>query len=395
MVVAILAVTLFPLEARPELHDDRLSFRLLLADFVRNVLLFLPLGVLLARRGVGIAATGLRALALSAAIEVAQLAIPGRYANGADLFANTAGALLGASLARSAPYWLQPSATAADRLALTAAAAIAVLVVGTGLLVSPALPDLTWHVGLVPELGNLARYEGRIRSISIGDLMVTNGKARDSDRLRELWRTEVPFRIELETATRKGPLAPLVTIHDDLHREVLFLAAEGEDLVVRGRNWAQVVGFDRPLLRLPGALENVAPGANAAMTLRRDGHGFCVSSGERSACPLGFTAGSGWRLVWAPLGLPAAARDWLNGVWLAAFALPLGLWLRASPSGATALTVAASALLAAPLAGLLRTPGFETGAAALGLVAGMGLRMILPARRSNSSIGLPARGASF
>lgn len=390
--LAILAATLWPLGAKPDFHDDHLSFRVLPADFIRNVLLFLPFGVALARRGAGLLATGLVALVFSAAIELAQLVIPGRYANGADLGGNVAGAILGAAVQRSAPHWLWPGPRGADRLALAGAGTLAAVVIGTGLLVAPALPDAEYFAGLAPELGHMARYGGRVREAALGDLPLPDGRVEGSEQLRALWLSGATLRIDAEAGPPTDSLAPLLTLHDALHREVLVLGVDGDDLVVRGRNRAQVVGLDRPSLRFANALEGTKVGAPLTITARRDGHGFCIGLGARSACPLGFTAGSGWRLLWTPQGLPAPTRDWLNGLWLAAFALPIGLWLRPTSSGATALTVAGCALLAAPLAGLLRTPSYELGAAAAGLLAGLALHAFLPGRNRGTTL-LGARGA--
>ena len=239
----------------------------------------------------------------------------------------------------------------------------------------------------------MARYRGRIRDATIGDLSLSSGRVEDSARLRELWLSEEPIRIDVVTGPAPASLAPVLTLHDALHREVLVFGVDDADLVVRGRNWAQVIGLDRPVLRFPDALAGVKPGSDVALSVRRDGHGFCVTSGARSACPLGFTAGSGWRLLWAPQGLPAPSRDWLNGLWLAALALPLGLWLRATASGVTAVTVAACALLAAPLAGLLRTPSYELGAVAVGVLLGFVFRALLPGRSAKGALPLGARGA--
>ncbi len=114
VVTTILLLTLWPSDPRPAFADDRFSARFGLADAVRNLLLFVPLGLALAHRGTGILGVVLRAALLSAVIELAQMHIPGRFANVSDFASNTAGALLGVILVRTAPRWLWPGRLAAQ-----------------------------------------------------------------------------------------------------------------------------------------------------------------------------------------------------------------------------------------------------------------------------------------
>ena len=64
-------------------------------NIVGNVLLFAPLGAGLQLLGWGGRRTVAAGFALSAAVELAQLAIPGRTTSTADVLCNTAGAALG------------------------------------------------------------------------------------------------------------------------------------------------------------------------------------------------------------------------------------------------------------------------------------------------------------
>jgi hypothetical protein len=151
------------------------------------------------------------------------------------------------------------------------------------------------------------------------------------------------------------------------------------------------VNLDRPALRWPGILDDVHEGQPLTIGAQRDGNGWCLTLGDRSACPLGFTAGSGWRLLWFPQLLPAEVAPWLNCVWLALLFLPLGLWLRFTPASAVACSIAASALFVAPFAGLLPTPPLEIGAAATGLVLGAALQPLLARRRQRTALAFDVR----
>jgi VanZ family protein len=377
VVGAILLLTLWPLGPKPAFDDDRLSMRFGLADALRNVILFLPLGLVLARRGAGFAGVALRAALLSMAIELAQVVIPGRYGNVSDVVSNASGALLGVALHRSAPRWLRPSARSAGRLALAWATLLVVVLLGTGLLLAPALPETEYYAGRTPEFGDLAHYSGHVTSALLGEESLENGRIGDSAAVRRLWLEGARLRVEAIAGAPTSSLAPVFTIHDSAHREILLLGAERGDLVLRVRTRAQAVSLDRPAVRWAGALDGVREGEPLTIGAWRQGNGWCLSLGHESACPLGFTAGSGWRLIWFPQLLPAEAAPWLNGIWLGALFVPLGLWLRAGARGAVAAGLPAGALFSAPFAGVLPTPFVELAAALAGLALGIALRSLL------------------
>ena len=370
----ILVLTLWPLGSKPSFTDDQTFLRFGLADAVRNVILFLPLGIALALRGTGFAGVALRATLLSVAIELAQVAIPGRYRNVWDVVSNAGGALLGAALLRTAPRWLWPGRSLATRLALAGSAFVATLLLGTGLLLSPALPFTEYAAGWTLDLDPLAHYTGRVISATLGDEPRPNGRLARSEQVRRLWLEGAPLHLEAIAGGRTASLAPIFTLHDSAHREVLLIGAERGDLVLRVRTRAQAVSLDRPGLRWADALDDVQEGNPLTITARREGNGWCLSLGDRSACPLGFTAGSGWRLLWFPQSLPTEAAPWLNAVWLAALFLPLGLWLRTNAGSALAVAIAVAALFATPLVGLLPTPPAELAASLAGIGLGVALR---------------------
>lgn len=116
VILGILAVTLFPVHAGliKQWHEFQLGFfpaaflegssYLYVFDFLQNILLFLPLGFLIAD---GRPQDGPRALVIRAAIlsfllssliECAQVRIPGRYPSFWDIGFNSLGGLLGAAL---------------------------------------------------------------------------------------------------------------------------------------------------------------------------------------------------------------------------------------------------------------------------------------------------------
>jgi glycopeptide antibiotics resistance protein len=99
--VATLLATLapfWPLRSAPRTFAA--ASRLGPLDFVLNIVLFLPCGVLLAMLGRRTSTAMAAAALLSLAVESAQMWIPHRYPSQLDVLANALGALLGALVVR-------------------------------------------------------------------------------------------------------------------------------------------------------------------------------------------------------------------------------------------------------------------------------------------------------
>jgi glycopeptide antibiotics resistance protein len=116
VVLGITAVTLFPIHAGllDRLREIRPGFSpapflegsktMSLLDFLQNIVLFLPVGFLLADGRSGKAAwirAACLSCLLSALIECAQIRVPGRFPSFWDIGFNTLGGVLGARLRRS------------------------------------------------------------------------------------------------------------------------------------------------------------------------------------------------------------------------------------------------------------------------------------------------------
>src|SRR4026209_2826376 len=119
-IVAILFETLLPESGHPfGSHLCLVCGELGGVDSLLNVLLFVPLGVGLALRGINWNRSILMACAVSVAVETAQLLfVPGRDATLGDVVTNTVGAALGFALARHAGSWLRPPPRLAAMLGL-------------------------------------------------------------------------------------------------------------------------------------------------------------------------------------------------------------------------------------------------------------------------------------
>ena len=108
------------------------------ADAIRNLLLFVPLGMALAAAMRGGWSAVAACAALSLGIEIAQLAIPGRDPSAGDLVFNTLGGAMGIALVRGARAWQRPDEQAAGLLSIAWGAMVWAVVVGTAFLLAPA-----------------------------------------------------------------------------------------------------------------------------------------------------------------------------------------------------------------------------------------------------------------
>lgn len=397
------------------------------SGFLLNVVLFVPLGVAVARSDAGLrgaAAALIVGLLLSGGVEVAQTQIPGRHTALGDLAANAAGAGLGGLLAVTAGAWLRPRPDVAGALSLAWGGAVAAVVLGTALLLAPSLPRSVYWVQQAPELGQFERFPGEVLEARAGGLRLAPGPMSTADR-----RALVGALLggpRLEATARFGPptrgLAPVLSVFDGRQREIFVLGQDGDGLVFRMRRRADRARFHRPELRAPGLLARMPVGDTVTLrvrptdALRRAGarsvaggragsgasegrdaeahatageSGLCLEAGDRRRCGLGHRAGRGWALLLGPgpaadlargaeavveAGAPSAdsVGRALDAAWVALLFLPLGFWARPRRGWRLGLVLAGAGLLAAPAAGpLLPAGAAEAAGVAVGLIAGV------------------------
>lgn len=359
------------------------------ADAIRNVLLFVPLGAtaLLATGSLALASTV--GPALSLAVELTQLGIPGRDASLGDLVFNTLGSLAGVLLAVRPAAWLTPSRSAANWHSTAAAAGALLLVWACGHILMPDLPSTTYYGQWTPELGQFDSYHGRVLSASIGGVAIPSRRLTDSDRIRDLLRGGAPLSVHAVAGPPPSRLAPIFSIFDELQQEVLVLGARQEDLTLRARTRAAALRLETPELQVSGALSGIEAGQAMHILATRGGGGWCVTvrrGGDSShesweRCGIGHTIASGWQFV-----VPAGARrlDPLlaDAMWLFALFIPAGFWLRPDPIPIATLLAAAGGLIAMPAITTLVAPSpWLLAVPALGVAFGLLFRRLLDRSR--------------
>ncbi|HXJ82814.1 MAG TPA: VanZ family protein [Candidatus Methylomirabilis sp.] len=354
-----------------------------LADFIANVILFMPLAAGLSGAGLSWRKAVVSLLVLSTAIELTQLIIPGRESALGDIVANTLGAALAAALVR----WL-PARRRSGIGSAAAAGAVLGVVAFTGLALQLSLPRTAYYGQWTADLGMYDWYRGRVLSAQIGGLPLPSWRLDDSRIVRERLLAGIPLEVRAVAGPRTRQLAPVFSIFDERQQEVLVLGADRDDLVLRMHRRATDLKLREPDVRWRGALAGVSPGDTVALGLQVSRRGLCLFLNGRGRCGMAVTVGEAWRLVQDRPHYAAGAQLALDGLCMIIVGLPLGLLSPRRMSGyvGVAAAVAGVALLA-PALGLAHTPLFEFAS----LVAGIAGGALLADRGPSGRIAPPPR----
>lgn len=244
----------------------------LLTDFVLNILLFVPYGValgLLGRRP--IAAAGIGAIT-SAAIEIAQLWIPGRESSIHDVMTNCAGALLGALIvagwAARARWWRTVGPLVSTLVVLASIAG--------SFLVRPATPaPRTWWGQWAHDFSGTVLFPGRVLGFTLQGIPIPDGPLAESTRLntRLANADTISWSATVVSGREVAGRAQLVgLVADRPGGEYLSLWQEGRSLLAFARLRLTDASLHNAWLRLDSALPGAAGDTvalSATMTRRR------------------------------------------------------------------------------------------------------------------------------
>jgi hypothetical protein len=360
------------------------------ADVLVNAVLFLPFGVALAAAAVSPLRCGLGGALLSAAVECAQLYLPGRDPSLGDVVSNTVGSGLGVVLVATAPSWLLPAGTQASRLSRAGALAAAALCFVTGWLLTPAPPRPSYAALWTPNLGRLEWYRGRVQNVTVGNVALPAGPVANSAAMRELLLSPRGFTLHVRAIAgpRTDALGGFLVIEGERGRELLLVGPHRDDLVFRFRTRAVALHLrlDAPDIRLSNALRSVTPGDTLAITVRGSRGRYTLSANAPRADGLGFTVASGWSLLVYPEVGPAWFKMLCSLAWLAALWTPAGFWARTRGDAWVIVGAVVVALLGAPaVTPLEATPLLLWAAAAIGGIAGVGVRLAVGRYRASST----------
>lgn len=406
---AILVATLTPAGSDALVRGGFFCFRCggaSLANVLRNVILFLPLGFfglfVLRRRLVGLGrrralgAVTLMGGALSGGVELLQLFIPGRNPFVVDLLANTAGAALGGMLAAIMPAWLRPAGTARRRLFGAVLVASAILAAAPAWLLVPSPPHEALLAQWNPPLGRAGPYAGDIVDARLGP--PGDPAAGDPRRAAALLpegripaELDVPGRLlsgQTLTLTLQAAapvdesrgLFRIISLADG--KEALAVSVRGTSLMVSLGYRAEWIGLTRPRVRARGLLDDATPGDTVVLALTiLDGGALRLDTSVagqeavRQEAP-GGDPSMGWSLLYYPHRVGPWGKAALGFLWCGmlllgpAFLAPTRM--AAAASGTAVLMVLALSPVVAPFLGLLPMAGWA--GAITGWVVGRGVR---------------------
>lgn len=345
-----------------------------LADFLVNIVLYLPVGVGFALLGMRVRSAVLLAFALSATIETLQAILPGRDSSAGDVVSNTLGAWTGFLLTTRAHWWLSPSRATAGRLALGWSTFVVATIAVTGFLMQPSFPAGDWYGQWTPRFGHLHSYEGRLAAVTVDGLAVPSRRHPQPDSLRAL----LIGGARLEVVGIAGPppddLAPIFAIADRRQRTMIMLGADETDLYFSYRMRAHGLRMDAPDIRLRERLIDLAPGDSMTLTTWRRPDGICLAVNREETCELGFQAGRGWALFYWLMDSPEWVITGLDVFWMALLFFPFGLWVSRSRSWALAMGTALAGLVFLPGVVGLQPSGFVEF---IGLAAGFEVGLLI------------------
>lgn len=289
-------------------------------DAVHNLLFFVPIGFLAARRFRRPWLVVLASAVLSAAIEFGQVSlIPDRDASILDVLTNTTGAAIGVGL--TVLSW---EGTLGWVLALLLF--LGSLTAGAVLLKPASLPPARLYGQWAPPRAGFDEFQGRVSQMSFGTVAVPHGLIPDQQGFREAWNGRASARVDFQRVARSQSRPALVARIVAVNDELVLFADSPDALIVRLRLKATEAGL-RPLLLalpLPVLPAPSSTSASAAFVGDEIVLDASLSGAGTRVRHVPLEASLGWALL---LPFELSLGEWMryvSAVWVAILIIPLG-----------------------------------------------------------------------
>lgn len=334
----------------------------LLADFLRNIVLFAPLGFGFRLAGVRGRWAIVAGTVLSATVELLQLrVIVGRDASVLDWISNTLGTMAGVGIATQLRAILLPLPQSALRLTLGALTGwVGILILGAWG-IQPAPTEFPFWGQRTPHLRQYPPFRGRLLAGRVNGLELPSARLSNDESIRGPLRAG---RSQINAVVLAGPpspqaeIAPILRVADGGLREILLLGRSDQELVFRYRLRATGLRLETPAFALARAFASIrdnleeSPDEPESLSVALDRGRLTLTAqkqGELHRRVFDLTAASAWSffLPWEYWYGPNAAL--LSLVWLGALLLPVGYWgARSARERRTRWTALAIALMIVP-----------------------------------------------
>ena len=297
------------------------------ADFVLNVVLFVPLGVGLVLMGVRPVLAAVACLGLTLGVETLQLTlVPGRDAALGDVIANTGGGLLGVLGAANWGALASPAAHASVPLRLAAAALPVACTAFTLAGFKPSAPEATWYGQWEARYETDRWFGGKVSDARLSGHWLPNGQMRQSDIVHASVRQEpVLLQAEFESGG-VDQAGAIVRLSDSVHTILTLSQGAGRALLYSIRGRAADLGLNDATFRLGEALPMVTGEPVTATGSYRAGQVLLLTvhaSGQRES-RIHLSPAHGWAQL-LPLAIGNDLRTRLLMVlWMGLLFVPMG-----------------------------------------------------------------------
>ena len=375
----VMAATLYPAYGAPTASSPwcLTCDRQWVADFLANILLFLPLGAALGLSGRKIRTALIGGALLSIMVELLQNVVPGRTPGVRDVLSNTLGAGLGAFLVVGVPRaLLLPRTTRRLCGGGLLLAGLATVLVG-GWLTRPSPPRAPVRALWRPVLdGHPGPYRGRLLEVRVGGVQVGDGEEVPRGAFAHVRLGGAPLTFRVRWMGRPWGRRMLFS----------FVAPDGEDeetvevdrraVVVADRTPGSRIGLRMTDTWIPDLLPPDTLADPLRLTLAHRPGRICAVAGGRESCARVAPLGRAWTLFQSQGGVPDPLLPLVDAVWLAGLFIPAGLLLRGALLGSMAGT-ALGVLAVPPLFALPAASPWEAVCVALGILIGGALQPLL------------------
>jgi len=358
-----------------------------LADVLVNVILFWPLGIGLALLRLSPRRCVLLGALISGTIETLQTVIPGRDPSVGDVLFNTIGVGVGLAVVALFPILAGLKARTSGRCALATSLGLILVIVVTGTLLRPSLPQTTYWGQWTPNFANLAWYRGRVVSARLAGREIQSARIEDSRWARDALLAGGPIEVEAIAGPPVSGLAPIFSVADNYGRGIVLVGPDRDDLVFRYRTEGTRLTLNQPDVRVVDGMKAVQPGSYLSIRVSSPRRGrYCLEGPHGLVCDLGFSPGNGWAMLSYPEGIPNWLRRTLCALWVAALVAPTGFLMRGQLASYAALAIVALSLIALPALVELRSlRWYEWLGALVGLATARVVSSLINRRTSPNS----------